>query len=129
MLSNSKIVLLQAIFILGFGIFHFTLPFILSPNFDATGVLAGLHIAEFVLPGCFVLAFSCIIFYVTKNVYAGILLAFFYCGGIFFHILFIAGFLPPVIIFPSKLVPVLGIVVDGLSVMTIYDYYHRVHLK
>ncbi len=127
-LKTVKVVLLEAVFILGFGAFHFAIPFILPPNFVANGTLAGLRIADFVLPGCFALAIASIAFYLTKRWYAGAFLAFLYGGGVVFHVLYLAGLFPSVIIVPDKLILVLGIVVDSLSIVAIYDYYHRLHV-
>jgi hypothetical protein len=121
---KMKISSVEASFILGFGIFHFAIPFILPPNFNATD-LFGLQIADFVLPGCFALAISAIAFYLTKSRYPAVLLAFFYCGGIIFHALYLSGLFPPVIIVPSNMLLVVGIVVDALSVAAICDFYRR----
>jgi hypothetical protein len=123
-----KVALLEAVFIIGFGVFHFAIPFILPPNFVANGTLAGLRIADFVLPGCFALAISSLAFYLTKRWYAGALLAFFYGGGVVFHALYLAGLFPAVIIVPDKLILALGIVVDSLSIIAIYDFYRRLHV-
>ena len=128
-LKTLKVTLLEALFILGFGAFHFVIPFILPPNFVANGTLVGLRISDFVLPGCFALAIASIAFYLTKRWYAGAFLAFLYGGGVFFHALYLAGLFPSVIIVPDKLVLVLGIVVDSLSIITIYDYYHRLQVS
>jgi hypothetical protein len=123
-----KVALLEAVFIIGFGVFHFAIPFILPPNFVANGTLAGLRIADFVLPGCFALAISSLAFYLTKRWYAGAFLAFLYGGGVVFHALYLAGLFPAVIIVPDKLILVLGIVVDSLSIIAIYDFYRRLHV-
>jgi hypothetical protein len=127
-LKVLKVVLLEALFILGFGVFHFAIPFILPPNFVANGTLAGLRIADFVLPGCFALAIASIAFYLTKRWYAGAFLAFLYGGGVVFHVLYLAGLFPSVIIVPDKLILVVGIIVDSLSIIAIYDYYHRLQV-
>jgi hypothetical protein len=123
-----EVALLEAVFIIGFGVFHFAIPFILPPNFVANGTLAGLRIADFVLPGCFALAISSLAFYLTKRWYAGAFLAFLYGGGVVFHALYLAGLFPAVIIVPDKLILVLGIVVDSLSIIAIYDFYRRLHV-
>jgi hypothetical protein len=120
-----KTTTLEVLFILGFGIFHFAIPFILLPNFNAN--LFGLQIADFVLPGCFTLAILSIIFYITKNRYPAALLAFLFSGGIAFHALYLSGLFPPVIIVPTKLLLVAGIVIDALSILAIYDYYRQLH--
>ena len=127
-MQTLKVATLEALFILGFGAVHFAIPFILPPNFNTTtNLFATLHIADFVLPGTFTLAILSIVFYVTKNRYPAALLIFLYSGGIVFHVLYLSGVFPPVIIVPDRLILVLGIVVDALSTMTIYDYYRRVH--
>jgi hypothetical protein len=118
----------EALFILVFGAFHFAIPFILLPSIKTTiNLFVTLHIADFVLPGCFTLAIVSIIFYVTSNRYSAALLAFLYSGGIIFHVLYFLGLVPPVIIVPNSIILVAGIVADALSIMAIYDYYRRVH--
>lgn len=117
---------LEAFFILGFGLFHFAIPFILPPNYNAP-TLFSLQIADFVLPGCFLLAASAIAFFVSKNLFCGGLLVFLYCGGISFHILYLLGLFPSVLVVPTKLLLVGGIVLDALSILTVVDYYRRIH--
>ena len=123
-----KVPSLEALFILGFGVFHFVIPFILPPNFTNTTLFGVLRIADLVLPGTFTVAISSIIFYLTRNRYPAALLAFLYGGGIAFHLLYLSGVFPSIIIVPDKLILVAGIVVDALSITAIYDYYRRVHL-
>ncbi len=119
----------EVLFILGFGVFHFALPFIFSPNFGMANLFGFLRIADFVLPGCFALAIVSIVFYVVKSRYLAALLAFLYGGGIIFHVLFLSGLFPSVIIVPTSLISVAGIVIDSLCIMAIYDYYRRVQLN
>jgi hypothetical protein len=120
---------LEAFFILIFGLAHFAIPFLLPPNFvSETTVLGVLPIADFVLPGCFIVAISAILYYVTKNRYPGAFLAFLYCGGIFFHALYLSGLFPSVLVVPSPLISIGGIIIDALSIGAIYDYYHRLHM-
>ena len=127
-MKTVKTTTLEALFILGFGVFHFAIPFILLPNYSAaTSIFGALRIADFVLPGCFALAISSIVFSVTKNRYPAVFLGFLFGGGIAFHILYLSGLFPSLIIVPTKLILVAGIAVDGLSIMTIYDYYRRIH--
>jgi hypothetical protein len=76
-----------------------------------------------VLPGCFALAVSAIIFYVTKSRYPAALLVFLFGGGITFHILFLSGLFPSVIVVPSELFLVAGIAADALSILAVIDYY------
>lgn len=121
---NARIA--EALFILVFGAFHFAIPFILPPNTNTTiNLFVTLHIADFVLPGCFTLAIVSIIFYLTSNRYPAALLAFLYSGGVIFHVLFFLGLVPTVIIVPNNIILVAGIVVDSLSIIAIYDYYRR----
>jgi hypothetical protein len=127
-MKTLKVTLLEALFILGFGAFHFAIPFILPPNFIANGTLVGLRIADFVLPGCFALAIASIAFYLTKRWYAGAFLAFLYGGGVVFHVLYLTGLFPAVLVVPDKSVLVVGIVADSLSIITIYDFYRRLHV-
>ena len=121
-----KTATLELIFLLIFGVFHFAVPFILPPNFHATN-LFGLQIADFVLPGCFALAILSIVFSLTGNRYPAALLAFLYSGGITFHALYLVGLFSPVIVVPTKMLLVIGIIIDGVSIIAIYDYYRRVH--
>lgn len=117
---------LKALFILGFGIFHFVLPFILQPNFTAINTLfSTLHIAYLVIPGCLILGISSIIFYLTKNRYSAIVLIFLYCGGIVLHSLYLSGVFPSVIVVPDGFILAIGIMVDALTISLIYDYYRR----
>lgn len=116
-------------FILGFGVFHFALPFIFSPNLNMANLFGFLRIADFVLPGCFILAIISIVFYVVKSRYLAALLAFLYGGGVIFHVLFLSGLFPSVIIVPTSLISIAGIVIDSLCIIAIYDYYSRVQLS
>jgi hypothetical protein len=121
---NVRVV--EALFILVFGAFHFAIPFILPPNNNITiNIFVTLHITDFVLPGCFILAVTSIVFYLTNNRYPAALLAFLYSGGIVFHVLYFLGIVPSVILVPNNIVLAAGIVVDSLSIITIYDYYRR----
>jgi hypothetical protein len=116
----------EALFILVFGAFHFAIPFILPPNNNVTvNLFVTLQIADFVLPGCFILAVTSIIFYLTNNRYPAALLAFLYGGGVVFHVLYFLGLVPSVIIVPNNIVLAAGIVIDSLSIITIYDYHRR----
>lgn len=118
----------ELLFIFIFGVFHFALPFILTPNPNATiNLLVSLQISNFVFPGCFTLAILSIIFCVTHNRYPAVLLAFLYSGGIVFHTLYFLGLVESVIIVPNNFILAVGIPVDALAVIFIYDYYRRVH--
>ncbi|HUK84228.1 MAG TPA: hypothetical protein VLU95_00045 [Candidatus Acidoferrum sp.] len=119
----------EVLFILGFGVFHFALPFIFSPNLNMANLFGFLRIADFVLPGCFILAIISIVFYVVKSRYLAALLAFLYGGGVIFHVLFLSGLFPSVIIVPTSLISIAGIVIDSLCIIAIYDYYSRVQLS
>jgi hypothetical protein len=119
----------EVLFILGFGVFHFALPFIFSPNFNMANLFGFLRITDFVLPGSFALAILSIVFCVTNSRYPAALLAFLYGGGIVFHALFLSGQFPPMVVVPTSLVLVAGIVIDALSIIAIYDYYHRVQFN
>ena len=118
----------ESLFIFIFGVFHFALPFILTPNPSTTiNLFVSLHISDFVLPGSFALAILSIIFYITHNRYPAILLAVLYGGGIVFHMLFFLGLADSVIIVPNNIILAAGIPIDALAVLAIYDYYSRVH--
>jgi hypothetical protein len=120
----------ETLFILGFGAFHFAIPIIFPPNFSAvTTIFVTLRIADFVLPGCFTLAILCFIFYATNNRYLAALLAFLYSGGITFHSAYLLGLFPSVIVVPNMAISIAGIIIDVLSILTIYDYYQRVHYR
>lgn len=115
---------IEAFFILFFGVFHFALPFILTPNPKTTiNVLVTLHISDFVLPGCFALAIVSIIFYVRPNRYPATLLAFLYSGGIIFHSLYFLGLVSSVIVVPTNIILAAGIPIDAAAILAIYDYY------
>jgi hypothetical protein len=124
-MSAPKIITLEALFILIFGIFHFAVPFILPPNYANTGFIAGLQVADFVIPGCFTLAIISIIVFITKNRYAAVALSFLYGGGVVFHSLYLSGAFPRVIIAPSKLLLVAGMILDALAIVAIYQYCFR----
>jgi hypothetical protein len=127
-LRHLNIATLEAFFILIFGIVHFAVPFILSPNFIAqTTIWGSLRIADFVLPGCFAVAISAIVYFAIKNIIPGSVLAFLYAGGITFHALYLAGIFPSVLVIPNPSVPVGGIAIDAVSIVTIFDYYRRIH--
>jgi hypothetical protein len=116
----------ESLFILIFGVFHFALPFILTPNPNTTiNVLVTLHISDFVVPGCFALAIFSVIFYVRPIRYLGLLLAFLYSGGITFHLLFFLGLVGSVIVVPTNLILAAGIPVDAVAILAVYDYYRR----
>ncbi len=120
------IALFESLFILIFGIAHFAIPFLLPPNFvEQTTLFGALRIADFVLPGCFAVAISALLYYATKNLIPGAVLAFLYGGGIVFHALYLAGLFPSVLTVPSQVIPVGGIVIDALSIVAIFDYYRR----
>ncbi len=124
-----KVAQLEGLYVLVFGVLHFAIPFLLPPNYIAqTTVFGFIRIADFVLPGCFLLAISTLVFFVTKNRYPAGLLAFLYGGGITFHALYLSGVFPPVILVPSSLFLVVGIVVDALAIGSIYDYHRRLHI-
>jgi hypothetical protein len=117
----------ELLFIFIFGVFHFALPFILTPNPNAKiNFFVTLHISDFVLPGCFTLAIVSIIFYLTHNRYTAVMLAFLYNGGIVFHLLYFLGLVESVIIVPNNIILAVGIPVDALAVVATYDYYRRV---
>jgi hypothetical protein len=127
-MKNLKLTQVEAAFILLFGVFHFTLPFLLPPNFTSnTTILGGLRIADFVVPGVIAVGVCAIFYFWSKNHYPAALLAFLYAGGITFHVLYIAGLFPSVLRLPSPFISVAGIIVDVLSILAIYDYYHRIH--
>jgi hypothetical protein len=118
----------ELVFIFIFGIFHFALPFILTPNPNAKiNLFVTLNISDFVFPGCFALAIVSIIFSVTNSRYPAVLLAFLYSGGIVFHILYFLGLVESVIIVPNNIILAVGIPIDALAVVATYDYYCRVH--
>ncbi len=119
----------ESIFVLVFGAAHFAIPFLLPPNFiEQTTVFGFLRIADFVLPGCFAVAVSAILYYATKNLIPATVLAFLYGGGIAFHALYLSGLFPSVLTISSPAIPIGGIVIDALSIVAIFDYYRRLHL-
>ncbi len=125
-----SVAMLESLFILIFGVVHFTIPFWLPPNFVAeTTVLDGLRIADFVAPGCFAVAISAILYFGTKNVIPGAVLAFLYAGGITFHALYILGVFPSVLVVPTPLISIGGIIIDAFSIGAIFDYYRRIRKK
>ena len=129
-MKTNSVWLLEAAFILAFGVFHFAIPFIFPAKANVTiNLFVNLHIADFVLPGCFLLATVSIVFVFTKNRYPAAILVFLYGGGIVFHALFLSGILPPVIVVPnSSAVLAGGIVIDALSIAAVYDFHRRSHL-
>ena len=127
-MKHLKAATVEALFILGFGVFHFAIPFILPPNFSADTSLFGVRIADFVLPGTFTVAISSILFYLTKNRYPAALLAFLYSGGIVFHLLYLSGVFPSVIVIPDKLILVVAVAVDAIAIAAVYDYHRRADL-
>jgi hypothetical protein len=119
---NTLVTRFEAFFILIFGAAHFAIPFLLPPNLEST-TLWVLPIGYFVLPGCFAVAISSILYFATKNRAAGAVLAFLYGGGIFFHALYLSGLFPSVLIVPSPAISVGGIIIDSLAIAAIYDFY------
>jgi hypothetical protein len=120
---------LELLFIFIFGVFHFALPFVLTPNPNAKiSLFVMLQVSDFVFPGCFILAIASIIFCVTHNRYSAVLLSFLYSGGIVFHTLYFLGVVESVVIVPTNIILAVGIPVDALAVVATYDYYRRVHL-
>jgi hypothetical protein len=117
----------EAAFILIFGLVHFAIPFVLPPNFIAeTTVFGSIRIADLVLPGCFAVAISALLYFGTKNIIPGAVLAFLYAGGITFHALYLAGLFPSVLTISSPMVPIGGIIIDAASIIAIFDYYRRI---
>ena len=120
-------------FILGFGVFHLLVPFVIPPNF-LTAIIPiyslfwGLRLADLVIPGCIVLAALSIGFVYTKNVFSMAALMFMYLGGAFFHTLYFIGFLPPLLVVPDTSILAFGIFIDTFTAVAIYDYYRRSHL-
>jgi hypothetical protein len=128
-MKHLQISNLEAVFIVGFGVFHFAIPFLLPPNFASdTTILGGLRIADFVLPGTFLVAITSLLFYFTKNRYPAAVLVFLYGGGIIFHLLYLSGVFPAVLTVPSPWILAAGIVVDALTIWACIDYYHRIHV-
>jgi hypothetical protein len=118
----------ELLFIFIFGVFHFALPFILTPNPNAKiNLFVTLQISDFVFPGCFILAIVSIIFCVTHNRFPAVLLSFLYSGGIVFHTLYFLGLVESVVIVPNNIILAVGIPVDALAVVATYDYYRRVN--
>lgn len=119
-------------FILGFGVFHFLVPFFLPPNFVAAVVPVyslfwGLQLSDFVIPGSIVLATLSILFIYTKNRFLMGALMVMYLGGAFFHGLYLVGYLPPLIIVPDSSFLAFGLLIDTFTAIVIYDYYRRAH--
>jgi hypothetical protein len=117
-------------FILGFGVFHLLVPLFLPPNFlvaliPVYSLFWGLRLADFVIPGCIVLAALSILFVYTKNrfVMGGLMVM--YLGGAFFHGLYLVGYLPPLIIVPETSFLAFGILIDTLTAIVIFDYHRR----
>jgi hypothetical protein len=119
---SSKIIRLDALFIVCFGVLHFGIPFVLPTNFVNTSIFA--YAAA---PGAILLAILSLVYYFTKNRYSGFFLSFLYAGGVFFHALFLAGVFPSILIVPSTWVLVVGLVLDVLVILTIVDFYLRTH--
>jgi hypothetical protein len=117
----------EAAFILIFGLVHFAIPFVLPPNLVAeTTVFGSIRIADLVLPGCFAVAISALLYFGTRNIIPGAVLAFLYAGGITFHALYLAGLFPSVLTITSPSVPIGGIIIDAASIIAIFDYYRRI---
>lgn len=119
-------------FILGFGLFHFLVPLVLPPNFITAvnpvySLFFGLQLAALVTPGCIILATLSILFVYTKNRYIMGPLIFMYLGGTFFHILYFAGIIPPLLEVPDKSFLAVGIAIDTFTAILIYDFYRRFH--
>jgi len=118
------------IFILGFGVFHFLVPFFLPPNFIAAVVPVyslfwGLQLADLVTPGSIVLATLSILFVYTRNRFLMAALMVMYLGGAFFHGLYLIGFLPPLVLVPDTSFLAIGLLIDTFAAIAIYDYYRR----
>jgi len=127
-MQRVEISLVEAAFILIFGVFHLVIPFLLPPNTNAaihSSVFSTLHLTDFVLPGTFALAVLSLIFLYTKNRYSAAGLAFLYAGGITLHSLFFLGLVPAVLIVPNQLLLAFGIVLAALAIVAIYDYLQR----
>jgi hypothetical protein len=126
-MSDLRLVTFERYFILIFGIAHFGIPLLLPPNFgDQTTIFGFLRIADFVIPGCLAVASLAIVYFFRKKLAFGFLIAFLYSGGIVFHLLFLSGLFPSVIVVPSFVVSIGGILLDVLSIFAIFDYYRRV---
>ncbi|MCW4028730.1 MAG: hypothetical protein NWE92_03690 [Candidatus Bathyarchaeota archaeon] len=127
-MQQLKISTLEAGLIVVFGVFHFTLPLLLPPNFISdTTIFGGLRIADFVLPGTLLVGITSLLYFFTKNRYPAAILVFLYCGGITFHILYLTGLFPAVLVVPSPWLLVGGIFIDALTIFACFDYYRRIH--
>lgn len=127
-MQPSMVAFFEIAFILIFGVSHFAIPFLLPPNTvsaDVSTAFATLHIADFVIPGVFALAFLSLIFIYTKNFVSAVLLAFLYAGGIVLHTLFFLGLVPPVLVVPLPLFLAAGIILDALAIAAIYKIMRR----
>ncbi len=127
-MRQSALAFIELGFLFIFGVFHFALPFLLPPNTiqaQESTAFSVLHITDMVLPGAFALAILSLIFVFTKNLVAGVLLAFLYFGGIVFHCLFLLGFAPSVVVVPSPLFLAGGIVLDVLAIAAVNDVLRR----
>jgi len=130
-----KLSLMKAewIFILGFGLLHLIVPFFLPPNFAVAlvpiySLFWGLRFAEFVIPGCIVLAALSVLFVYTKNQVSMGALMLMYLGGAFFHALFLVGYLPPLLVIPDASLLAFGLVIDICAAVAVFDYYRRSRL-
>jgi hypothetical protein len=119
---SSKIIRLDALFIVVFGVIHFAIPFVLPPNLANTSIFG--YAAS---PGAIILGILSLVYYFSKNRFAGVFLSFLYAGGIFFHALFLSGVFPAILIVPNASVLVVGLVLDVLVILTIIDFYRRTH--
>jgi hypothetical protein len=125
--KTASLATAEAAFILVFGVIHFAIPFILPPNTMAeTTIFGSLRIADFVAPGCYAVAISAILYFATKNLIPGAVLAFLYAGGITFHLLYLVGVFPSVLVVPSPVISIGGIIIDAASIVVIVDCYRRV---
>jgi len=119
---------IKGLFILGFGVCHFLFPFMFQPNQAFDIIFLGIQLANLVIPGSIILAFLSIVFYYFKDRYSMTVLAFMYLCGAFFHILFILGIIPSIIIVPQGSALAFGAFIDIFAAIIILDYF-RLHQR
>ena len=116
---------LEGLFILGFGVFHFLVPFIAPVNKASNIIFLGIQMADLVVPGSIILALLSIVFYYFKDMYSMATLAFMYLCGTVFHALFLIGLTPSIIVVPHGSALVFGAFIDTFTPIIILDYSRR----
>jgi len=135
-MAKSVKLLLERVFILGFGILHLFLPLFVLPNPAAQPIhifTLSLEMADLVIAGCIALPMLTIVFTFSKKRCLGSILILMYLSGAALHISYFLSSTPPLVTVPRgsllyflnvplNAVLAIGIFMDFLVSAIIFNY-------